>query len=139
MDDCLTYFRAVIADPKSVELWSTWWQQNEERVRAQFSHEEFLRLKFRKLDGVRRVLVDRGIIEDDGILHRSPRAGDEHCPHCGERLLWVVPGGDTTFQQILEFGSRAGWDDGSWDGWVHHGVYCSNGCTYEMHEYARPE
>ena len=56
MQQCLTYFRAAVADPDSVPAWSVWWATHRELVERTFSMVDYVRLKHRGLVGARQIL-----------------------------------------------------------------------------------
>ena len=100
MDKCLEYFKAVISDPKRAEPWLEWGERNAETVRSHFPREDYLRLKFRKLEAARQILFDRGMLDENELDYCSPNFGDTHCHFCGQELFWAIPG-ETTPDQIV--------------------------------------
>ena len=137
MDECLEYFKAVISNPRNAEAWPDWWTRNEDVVRSLFSREHYLKLKFRKLDAARQILVDRGLIDEHELDYHSPNFGDTHCRTCGHELFWAIPK-QTTRAEIVEYAKHIGSTEIERDGWIHPGVYCPNGCTCVMHNYGSP-
>lgn len=73
MDECLEYFKSVISDRSSAESWPAWWNRNANLVRARFSRDDYLRLKFCKLEAARRILVDRGLLAEDELAAMTER------------------------------------------------------------------
>ena len=137
MDECLEYFLAIISDPRNAEPWPDWWQRNSELVRSVFSREDYLKLKFRKLNAARRILVDRGLLAETELDYRSPNFGDTHCHFCGHELFWAIPG-KTTPDEIVAFAKLTGATEIERDRWIHPGVYCPKGCVFVMHNYGHP-
>ncbi len=139
MDECLEYFKAVISDPRNAEAWSEWWSRNEDVVRSLFSRGHYLKLKFRKLDAARQILVDRGLIDGHAHEHdyRYPSIADTHCRTCGHELFWAIPK-KTTRAEIVAYAKLIGSIEIERDGWIHPGVYCPNGCTLVMYNYGSP-
>lgn len=56
MQECLDYFRKVLADPASAPPWSEWWAANQTLVENTFSLVDYVRLKHRGLVGARQIL-----------------------------------------------------------------------------------
>jgi hypothetical protein len=83
MEECLAYFRAAIYDPRSVPPWAEWWATHAELVEQVFPRHDFVRLKHRRLIGVRQILKNRGELPED--FHR--RADTGCCGVCGERTI----------------------------------------------------
>ncbi|MCA9224617.1 MAG: hypothetical protein KDA47_03365 [Planctomycetales bacterium] len=137
MDKCLEYFKAVISDPKRAEPWLEWWERNAETVRSHFPREDYLRLKFRKLEAARQILFDRGMLDENELDYCSPNFGDTHCHFCGQELFWAIPG-ETTPDQIVASARKIGDEQIERDRWIHPGVYCPNGCVFVMHHYVLP-
>ncbi len=103
MDECLKYFKAIIADPSSVPSWADWWLHNAELVRSQFSREDYLRLKFRKVEAAYSILVERGLVLESTI---SPHLRDLSNKHGS--LLSGFPDLNEHFQSVFgnEFQNR---------------------------------
>ena len=137
VDECLEYFKAIIADPRKAEPWSEWWRRNADDVRSAFPREAYLRLKFRKLDAARRILVDRGLLAEDELDYHSPNFGDNNCHFCGHELFWAIPG-KTTPEEIVAYARLIGAEQIERDRWIHPGVYCPKGCVFVMHNYGHP-
>ena len=133
MEECLTYFRDAIERPETVERWPEWWAANADRVRKAFDYEDYIRLKFRRLDAARVILERMGrlAVEPHEIdwLHRT------HCPHCGEPLMKFLPGAELTREDIIAFGRRSGIKQCQQGYWLHPGVYCPLGCIHVMMEF----
>jgi len=83
VEECLNYFRAAIADPRSVPPWSEWWAANAGRVERVFPLMEFVRLKHRRLRGARQLLQNAGELPED-YCPPSPLVTGS-CSECGER------------------------------------------------------
>lgn len=137
LDECLEYFKAVLSDPRSAEAWPKWWSRNEDLVRSLFSREHYLKLKFRKLDAARQILVDHGLIDEHELAYHYPSFAETHCRTCGHELFWAIPK-QTTRAQIVAYAKLIGSTEIERDGWIHPGVYCPNGCTLVMYNYGSP-
>jgi hypothetical protein len=83
VEECLIYFRAAIADPRSVPPWSQWWAANMDKVERLFPLIDYVRLKHRKLLGARQILQYAGELPAD-YRSPSPRLTGS-CSECGER------------------------------------------------------
>ena len=93
MEECLTYFRQALTDPRSVPPWSEWWAANAGLAERSFPLLEFVRLKHRRLRGARQMLQNAGELPED---YRSPSPlVTGSCGECGERTTTVSggPGG----------------------------------------------
>lgn len=88
MEECLNYFRQAIERPGSVSPWAVWWAANEGKVRQAFPHEDYLRLKHRKLLGAATLLERTG--------WKAPEPPDPlrtgFCTVCGEPALDEIAG-----------------------------------------------
>jgi hypothetical protein len=136
MEECLTYFRQTIEQPESVRPWSEWWAEHDDLVRQSFDYNDYIRLKFRRLDAAWALLerLGRPAIESPqgNWLDRT------FCPHCGERLMKFVPGSQLTKEEVVAFGHRAGIEQCQQGYWLHPGVYCPLRCVWIMMEFRRP-
>ena len=128
MDECLAYFQALVDDPKSVQTWQEWWSENCDLVKSLFPRDQYLKLKFRRIVAVRQILIERGLLEDDGSDALYPQMGDTHCNVCGTELFWALPG-KTTPDEISAYAELIGNEQLKTDRWIHPGVYCPNNCT----------
>ena len=60
MERCLEYFRVIVFDHLLVPAWNLWWAKNEEIVKRESDSRNQLRLKYRKIEGARDLLVQLG-------------------------------------------------------------------------------
>ena len=90
MEECLAYFRQAVVDPLSVPPWSEWWAANAELVERVFPHHDFVRLKYRRLRGARRILQIAGELSEDYVSPHALTTGS--CSECGERTTNHVAG-----------------------------------------------
>lgn len=133
MNELLAYFQRAIEHPETVRPWNDWWIENSAWVQAEFSREDFLRLKYRKLRGARTILERSGWTPTDERRLQPINSG--FCNVCGERLFNVVQ--QTTIEEFIQFGVRSG-DEQCKNGFgLHHGLYCPNLCTRILIEYGR--
>lgn len=68
----------MIIAPASVPPWVDWWRENSELVRAQFSREDYLRLKFRNVEAAQIILVERGMLVEPTISPHLRSLTDQH-------------------------------------------------------------
>ncbi len=133
VDELLAYFRQAIEHPETVQPWNKWWTENASRVESAFPREDFLRLKYRKLQGARTILERSGWTPADESSLQPIQSG--FCNVCGERLFSMHS--DTTKEEIIQFGIRAGIKQCASGYGLHDGLYCPNHCTQLMIEYCR--
>lgn len=84
LDQCLQYFRQLVADPASVPPWSEWWAKNISLVEAAFPLVDYVRLKHRRLLGARQILQRLGELPTD-YVPPSPFVTSS-CGNCGDRI-----------------------------------------------------
>ncbi len=85
----------MVIAPTSVAPWGDWWRENSERVRVQFSRQDYLRLKFRAVDAAHDILVERGFLVEPTIAPHLRSLTDQH----GD-LLTRFPALGEYFQQL---------------------------------------
>jgi hypothetical protein len=85
MNECLRYFRQLVADPASVPPWSEWWAENVGLVETVFPLADYVRLKHRRLLGARQILQRLGELPAD-YVPPSPLATGSFA-NCGDRTV----------------------------------------------------